>query len=451
LQVEHWSLLWKELTRDASAVAQLRGTESARDLARREMASLLERYRRGELSTAALSERVDRGTRREWSSFGLRGPSGTLFLRQLATYVPEPTLGPRLRAAVAAPRDVREARRRLRTLVFFLDGLVRTAAVPSRVLQPARAVFLVTMAWHLQQPAQWPAFHLSARHALRREQGLFAPTGDHLDDYFSFRSGFLALASALRLTTVQLEQLCWWHERRERHDERTLDEEPLRFRAARRSPVRLASRGAPAADRTIPLSVVREPEACRANDATLPYSAVGDHTHLQWLLATIGRRLGYRVWIAANDWGKAHEGETLGSLSEPSLPSLGISAEARRVVSLIDVLWLRGEGEVAAAFEVEHTTSVCSGLLRMADLASLSPNLAFPLYVVAPEERLDKVRRELSRPTLQALGLHRRSAFFSSQALEEAAPSIIKWGSDISAIDRIASRLHDTAPHSIRG
>jgi type II restriction enzyme len=187
--------------------------------------------------------------------------------------------------------------------------------------------------------------------------------------------------------------------------------------------------------------VVREPEACRADDATLPYTAIGDHTHLQWLLATIGRHLGYRVWIASNDWGKAHEGETLGSLSEPALPALGVNGQARRLVSLIDVLWLRGEGEVAAAFEVEHTTSVYSGLLRMADLASLSPNLRFPLYVVAPKERLDKVRRELSRPTLQALGLHRRSAFFSSEALEEAAPAILQWGSDISAIDRIASRL----------
>ena len=40
----------------------------------------------------------------------------------------------------------------------------------------------------------------------------------------------------------------------------------------------------------------------------------------------------------------------------------------------IDVLWLKGRS-MARAFEVEHTTAIYSGLLRMADLLELQPNM----------------------------------------------------------------------------
>jgi hypothetical protein len=50
------------------------------------------------------------------------------------------------------------------------------------------------------------------------------------------------------------------------------------------------------------------------------------------------------------------------------------------------VLWLSGPA-VVAAFEIESTTSIYSGLLRMADLLALQPNLNIPLFLVAPEDR----------------------------------------------------------------
>jgi hypothetical protein len=39
----------------------------------------------------------------------------------------------------------------------------------------------------------------------------------------------------------------------------------------------------------------------------------------------------------------------------------------RRTVEMIDVLWLKGSA-IVAAFEIESTTSIYSGLLRMSDL-----------------------------------------------------------------------------------
>jgi hypothetical protein len=169
------------------------------------------------------------------------------------------------------------------------------------------------------------------------------------------------------------------------------------------------------------------------------------HTQIQWLLARIGRKFGCRIWIAANDQTKRWNAERLGDQSLESLPSLGIGNQSQRIIELIDVLWLRGTNRVVAAFEVEHTTSVYSGLLRMSDLAVLSPNLNFPLYIVAPEDRMDKVRRELSRPTFQYLELHRRCGFFSDEDLIREADAIMRWASDPSAIERLAKKVGEVS------
>jgi len=168
-----------------------------------------------------------------------------------------------------------------------------------------------------------------------------------------------------------------------------------------------------------------------------------DHTHVQWLLAKIGQQLGCRVWIAANDRRRVWGTESLGSLSVTRLPPLGMAPDSQRLVSLIDVVWLSGANQVAAAFEVEHTTSVYSGLLRMADLAALAPNLNFPLYIVAPASRLAKVARELKRPTFRALGLRERCRFFSSEALLRALPSLARWATGPEAIEKLAEQAPD--------
>src|SRR5205814_3932267 len=71
-----------------------------------------------------------------------------------------------------------------------------------------------------------------------------------------------------------------------------------------------------------------------------------------------------------------------------------------RTIEVIDVLWLKGNS-IVAAFEVESTTVVYSGLLRMSDLLALQPNLDIDLYIVAPDDRRAKVEQEILRPSFQ--------------------------------------------------
>ena len=66
----------------------------------------------------------------------------------------------------------------------------------------------------------------------------------------------------------------------------------------------------------------------------------------------------------------------------------------------------RGDGEhylrppvALAGCETESTTSIHAGFLHMSDVIAMQPNLNIPLYLVAPDERREKVLIEVNRPT----------------------------------------------------
>ena len=94
-----------------------------------------------------------------------------------------------------------------------------------------------------------------------------------------------------------------------------------------------------------------------------------------------------------------------------------------RTIEQIDVIWLK-KRSIARAFEVEHTTSVYSGILRMADLLALQPNMDIKLHIVAPETRKEKVFSEIKRPVFSLLEkgpLAEVCTFISYESLEELA------------------------------
>jgi hypothetical protein len=142
------------------------------------------------------------------------------------------------------------------------------------------------------------------------------------------------------------------------------------------------------------------------------------HTRAQGALIELGRAARCTIWVASNDRGKVFKGAPLGERSLKTLPSMGLSADAMNRIALIDVLWLQHSAP-AFAFEVEVTTSVYSGLLRMSDLLALVPALKMNLFIVAPAARRAKVMGELARPTFQRIGLNDYCRFIALEALEE--------------------------------
>jgi hypothetical protein len=109
------------------------------------------------------------------------------------------------------------------------------------------------------------------------------------------------------------------------------------------------------------------------------------------------------------------------------------------IIENIDVLWLKG-GSIVAAFEVEASTSIYSGLLRMSDLLAEVPNLSIPLYVVAPDERRHKVLSEITRPTFERRDSPLRDVcqYISFTRLAEALDQVGPFVSALRAEDFIA-------------
>jgi hypothetical protein len=129
---------------------------------------------------------------------------------------------------------------------------------------------------------------------------------------------------------------------------------------------------------------------------------IRESMQIQALIATIGTSMGFSIWLPKADRGRVLKAWTpeRGDLLE-ELP-LGYDPTTLKTIEQIDVLWLRRR-TIVRAFEVEHTTSVYSGLLRMADLVALQPNINIKLHIVAPEAKQDKVFQEIKRPVFSLL------------------------------------------------
>lgn len=119
---------------------------------------------------------------------------------------------------------------------------------------------------------------------------------------------------------------------------------------------------------------------------------------IQSILAAIGEKLGYKIWIPKSDrsrvlnkW-KPKRNNTL--LDE--LP-LVFDGPTLKVIENIDVLWIKRHS-IVRAFEVEGTTAIYSGILRMADLLSLQPMLDIKIHIVASSERREMVFEQINRP-----------------------------------------------------
>lgn len=151
-----------------------------------------------------------------------------------------------------------------------------------------------------------------------------------------------------------------------------------------------------------------------------------EHIEIQWHLLKLGSDMGFDLWVARNDRNKSWNSKKFTGFPKlkTELP-LQFDDATNRTIELIDVLWLKGNA-IIAAFEVESTTSIYSGLLRMSDLVSMQPNLTIPLYLVAPDDRRDKVMTEVNRPTFSKLSppLSEICRFISFGMLKEQIKAI---------------------------
>jgi predicted RNA-binding protein len=154
-------------------------------------------------------------------------------------------------------------------------------------------------------------------------------------------------------------------------------------------------------DKTVTVSVPQD-TSTDAEDLPFTHPDVRESIKIQALLATIGAKMGLKIWIPRNDRNAVAAEGKISTESLLNVLPLNYDETTLKTIEQIDVLWLKGRA-IMRAFEVEHTTSIYSGILRMADLLALQPNMDIKLHIVAPIARRDKVFQELRRPVFSLL------------------------------------------------
>ena len=186
------------------------------------------------------------------------------------------------------------------------------------------------------------------------------------------------------------------------------------------------------------LANVRHPAANKAQAAR----DAGDrsHTDVQLWLRELGRALGYDVHIAVNDRSRECNGGRLGDGCLGELPARLRDAPGADAVRLIDVLWIKGE-DVVAAFEVEHSTSIYSGIVRLLDLSLGAPSVvARDLFIVAPDDREPEVQAQVRRPAFRGIA-DLRVRYLPYGELERHRESMARFGEGLKAIQAVSRVL----------
>ena len=127
------------------------------------------------------------------------------------------------------------------------------------------------------------------------------------------------------------------------------------------------------------------------------------HPQVQTLLGAIGAAKQFDVWVPLGDrpgldWSLTSRYRLVDELP-PGFETV------QSILQEIDVIWMgRGSAGLAAVYEVEHSTPIYSGLLRLNDVRLTNPRID-RLTVVSNEPRRAASVRQLNRPTFHASSL----------------------------------------------
>ena len=165
-------------------------------------------------------------------------------------------------------------------------------------------------------------------------------------------------------------------------------------------------------------SVMKEPTVpLEPEDVAMVLSngELSDHVKMQWKLIGLGLKCGSKVWIPSGDQKKIREQYQF----EDFETNFAAGLDTQTVyVENIDVVW-KEEFRIDAAFEIENSTAIYSGLLRFADLSLVAPNTIYPFFIVAPQEKRNRLIEQLKRPTFRHMHLDRKVRYLSYEKVNE--------------------------------
>lgn len=161
------------------------------------------------------------------------------------------------------------------------------------------------------------------------------------------------------------------------------------------------------------------------------------HTLIQYKLVELGNSLGYKTWVARNDRSKSWEDKKFSFLTIDSLPKVTDNPVNQQTIELIDVLWLE-DGKIVCGFEIEHSTAIYSGALRLFDLAKILET-SVQLFIVAPDKRKKELKHVIGEsPTFREEVLEYKPRYILYNQFCSCCDQIGRFAQDYRGLDSIA-------------
>lgn len=164
------------------------------------------------------------------------------------------------------------------------------------------------------------------------------------------------------------------------------------------------------------------------------------HTEMQYHLLKIGKALGYDPISAVNDRGKCHGEVNFSFISLSKFPELPVDKDTLSTIQLIDIIWFeKNTDKAVCAFEVEKSTSIYSGILRLSDLSISFSDHNTSLFIIIPNNREKDVVLQLNRPSIRNSNVKIKYILFSD--LREHCDALCKFGESHKILEKIAKAV----------
>jgi len=123
------------------------------------------------------------------------------------------------------------------------------------------------------------------------------------------------------------------------------------------------------------------------------------HSRMIYILAILGKRAGYNIWIGSKEQSDIYNKKPLKVLCDDIRCFKNVAQEeiALERVKQIDMLWLE-DGNIIYEFEVENTTGISEAIIRGSNISE-SPHLK--RFILIPKQRENFLFKKLQEPILK--------------------------------------------------